>query len=182
MNLRIAVWLLVGGLCLLDLLGCEVKTSARLGSGPSFYLDGSGHLASFTVYAPQPGRKIAIPNDTKSEVWGIRSVSAIGEMVAHMNLLYGTVPDGYLQTVPTKGAAPALTPGLVYHFFAETTSAPGAEGYFYIDKNMPILINVPDLCASAFVGDVKAVKCSTGEPYVEPKDLEKFVQENRVQK
>jgi hypothetical protein len=29
---------------------------------------------------------------------------------------------------------------------------------------------------------VKPVKCGTNEPYVEPKDLEKFVQENRVQK
>jgi hypothetical protein len=164
------------------LLGCEVKTSASLGGGPSFLLDGSGHLASFTVYAPQPGRKIATPNDTKSEVWSIRPLSGRGEMVARMNLLYGRVPDGYVQTVPAKGAVPALPPGLVYHFFAETTGAPGAEGYFYIDQTTPILVNVPDLCATAFVGDVKPVKCTTGEPYVEPKDLEKFVQENRVQK
>jgi hypothetical protein len=28
---------------------------------------------------------------------------------------------------------------------------------------------------------VKPVKCGTKEPYTEPKDLEKFVQENRVQ-
>jgi len=182
MRLKIGLSLLLGELCLFMLLGCEVKTSANLGSGPSFSLDGSGHLASFTVYAPQPGRKIAIPNDTKSEVWSIRRGSSRGEMVAGMNLLYGRVPNGYVQTVPSKGVAPALPPGLVYHFFAETTGAPGAEGFFYMDKTTPIPVNVPGLCASAFVGDVKSVKCETGEPYVEPKDLEKFVQENRVQK
>lgn len=103
-----------------------------------------------------------------------------GEMVAGMNLLYGRVPSGYVQTVPSNGTASALTPGLVYYFFAETTGAPGAEGFFYMDKTIPLLINVPGLCESAFVGDVKPVKCETNEPYVEPKDLEKFVQENRV--
>jgi hypothetical protein len=181
-NLVIALRVLLSGLCLLVLLGCEVKTSATLGNGPSFALDGSGHLASFTVYAPQPGRRIATPNDSKSEVWSIRPASGRGEMVARMNLIYGRVPDGYVQAVPVKGTAPSLAPGLVYYFFAETTGAPGAEGFFYMDKSNPVLINVPGLCESAFVGDVKPVKCGTSDPYVEPKDLEKFVQENRIQK
>lgn len=180
--MNLSLWAMVCAISFFVLLGCEVKTSASLGSGPSFLLDGSGHLTSFTVYAPEPGRKIATPNDAKSEVWSIRPVSGRGELAVRMNLQYGRAPEGYVQTVPSKGAAPALSPGLVYHFFAETTGAPGAEGYFYMDKTAPILVNVPDLCASAFVGDVKAVKCSTGGPYAEPKDLEKFVQENRVQK
>lgn len=181
MSLRNRVSLLLVEICLLVLLGCEVKTSAKLGSGPSFSLDGSGRLASFTVYAPQPGRKIATPNDTKSEVWSVQvSGSSRGDIVAGMNLLYGKVPSGYVQTVPTNGAASALTPGLVYYFFAETTGAPGVEGFFYLDKTIPILINVPGLCESAFVGDVKPVKCGTNTPYAEPTDLEKFVQENRV--
>lgn len=180
MNWKYTVSLLVGGVWLLLLLGCEVKTSANLGSGPSFSLDGSGHLASFTVYAPQPGHKIATPNDAKSEVWSIRPVSGKGEMVTRMNLLYGSVPTGYEQMVPSKGTAPSLPPGLVYYFFAETTGAPGADGFFYMDKTTPIVLNVPGLCESAFVGDVKPVKCGTSEPYVEPKDLETFVQENRA--
>ena len=109
-------------------------------------------------------------------------MSGRGDMVSGMNIRYGRVPDGYLQTVPHEGTAPVLVPGVVYHFFAETTGAPGAEGYFYMDKDTPILVDVPDLCASAFVGDVKPVRCGSGQPYVEPKDLEKFVQEHRVQK
>jgi hypothetical protein len=101
-------------------------------------------------------------------------------LVERMELRYGVVPDGYTQTVPLAGKAAALSTGLVYYFFAETTGAPGAEGFFYVDKGGPIRIAVPGLCESGFVGDVKPLKCGTGEPYVEPKDLEKFVQENRV--
>jgi hypothetical protein len=182
-RLKVAVSLLLGEFCLLTFAGCEIATSAKLGSGPKFSLDGTGHLASFTIYAPQPGRKIATPNDTTSEVWSVRvSGSSRGELVARMDLLYGRVPSGFVQTVPKNGAATALVPGLVYYFFAETTGAPGAEGFFYMDKSMPILIQVPGLCESAFVGDVKPVKCGTSESYVEPRDLEEFVRENRVVK
>lgn len=180
MILRKTLLLLLSELCLLMFVGCEVKTTAKLGSGPSFSLDGSGHLASFTVYAPQPGRKIATPNDAKSEVWSFRA-SSRGELVARMDLLYGKVPNGYIQTVPSNGTAPALTSGLVYYFFAETTGAPGAEGFFYVDNTVPVRINVPGLCESAFVGDVKPVKCGTNEPYIEPSNLEQFVRENRLQ-
>jgi hypothetical protein len=179
MSSRKAASLLLGELLLLIFVGCEVTTSAQLRSGPTFSLDGSGHLASFTVYAPQFGRKIATPNDARSEVWSVRRGNSVGEPVARMNLLYGKVPSGYLQTVPSIGSPPALTPGLVYYFFAETTGAPGAEGFFYMDRTIPIPLNVPGLCESGFMGDVKPVKCGTTEPYVEPKDLEKFVQENR---
>ena len=49
-----------------------------------------------------------------------------------------------------------------------------------MDKTVPIPISVRGLCESAFVGDVKPVNCGTNEPYVEPKDLEQFVRENRV--
>jgi hypothetical protein len=181
MTLKTKVALLMGEFCVLILLGCEITTSARLGSGPTFSLNGSGRLASFTVYAPQPGHKIATPNDAKSEVWSFRvSGSSGGEPVARMELLYGRVPSGYAKTVPSNGVPPALPPDLVYYFFAETTGAAGAEGFFYMDKNIPVPTNVPGLCESNFVGDVKPVKCGTSEAYVEPKDLEKFVQENRV--
>ncbi len=181
MNAKNAIPLLLVESCLFALLGCEVTTSASLGSGPSFSLDGSGHLVSFTINAPQSGRKIAVPNDAKSEAWSFRtSNNSRGEPVVNMKLLYGRVPSGYVQTTPRGGTAAALSPGLVYYFFAETTGATGAEGFFYMDGSTPISINVPGLCPSAFVGDVKALKCGTHEPYIEPKDLEKFVQENRV--
>jgi hypothetical protein len=44
------------------------------------------------------------------------------------------------------------------------------------------LIRVPDRCESGFTGHVKPLKCGTKEPYVEPKYLEQFVRESRVNK
>jgi hypothetical protein len=113
--------------------------------------------------------RIALMNDSPS-----------GALVTRMNLAYGNVPKGYVQTFPTSGTAVSPTSGQIYAFFAETINAPGLDGFFYMDKNAPIMVNVPNLCESALVGDVKPVKCATNEPYVEPSDLEKFVQENRV--
>jgi hypothetical protein len=168
--------LLATGLCILTFLGCEVRTSVRLEGGPSFSLDGSGHLASFDVYGPQPGHKIATPNDAKSRVWSIQPSNGNSEsaVVKRMKLVYGSAPKGYTQTVPGSGMAPALTAGRVYYFFAETTGAPGIGGFLYMDKTTPVLISVPGLCESAFVGDVKPLTCGTKDPYVEPNDLEQL--------
>jgi hypothetical protein len=166
---------------LLTISGCEVSTSATIHRGPTFSLDGSGRLVSFRVYGPQIGRKIATPNDEKSLVWSIKPITGDGgALVVRMEVVYGAVPRGYAQAVPVSGTAPVLRSGLVYYFFAETTGASGAEGFFYMDGASPVLINVPGLCESAFVGDVKPVKCGTNEPYIEPKDLEQFVKEQRV--
>lgn len=160
---------------------CEVSTSATIHSGPTFSLDGSGRLVSFRVYGPQIGRKIATPNAEKSLVWSVKPISGDGgALVARMEVIYGAIPRGYVQALPVSGTAPALSSGLVYYFFAETTGASGAEGFFYMDGTTPVLINMPGLCESAFVGDVKPVKCATDEPYIEPKDLEQFVKEHRA--
>jgi hypothetical protein len=181
MTFRNAISLLVGGLCLMTLLGCEVRTSVRLEGGPSFSFGGSGRLASFRVYGPQPGHKIATPFDAKSLVWRVQPTEGYlkGAQVEQLAIRYGSVPNGYVQTIPSSATAPGLVAGQVYYFFAETTDAPPAEGFFYMDRTTPILISVPGLCESAFVGDVKPLKCGTTEPFVEPKDLEQFVRENR---
>src|SRR5271157_3589933 len=140
MTLRKSIPLLATGFCLLTLLGCEVRTSVRLETGPSFSLDGSGRLASFTIYGPQPGHKIATPYDAKSQVWSIQPSNGYPDsaLVTHMNLVYGSVPRRYTQTVPSNGIAPALSAGLVYYFIVETTDAPWAEGFFYMGKTGPI--------------------------------------------
>ncbi len=98
-----------------------------------------------------------------------------------LKIEYGSIPVGYTQAIPNSGTASALPPGQVYYFFAETTNAPPAEGFFYLDGTTPIQIKVPGLCQSGFVGDVKALKCGTSEPYTEPSNLEQFARENRVQ-
>ncbi len=138
----------------------------------------------FRVYGPRPGRKIATPVDAQSLMWSIEPTSDApsGVLVTDVEIVYGKVPRGYTQKFPTSGAALPFAIGKVYVFDAETSGAPGVNGFVYMGQTGPIQINVPGLCGSAYVGDVKAVKCGTSEPYVEPKDLEKFVQENRVQK
>jgi len=181
MPLQRTAVVLAAELCLLATLGCEVKTSVRVESGPSFSFDGSGRLVSFSVYGPKLGHKIATPLDAKSLLWSFESASGFpGALVVRMDLAYGKVPGGYVQTVPSHGTAASPRAGLVYYFEAETTGAPGVYGFFYMDKNEPVRINVPDLCASAFVEDVRPVKCGTKDPYVEPKDLGQFVRENRI--
>ena len=167
--------------CAVILVGCEVPTSLELTNGPSFLLNGSGRLASFTIYSPQAGHRIATPNDADSEIWSIQAIGfAERLMVAHMNVRYGSVPPGYKQTTPASGNPPALGTGFVYYFLAETTGAQGVEGFFYVSKAGPTRINVPDLCPSGFVGDVKPIKCATHEPYIEPKDIEQLVRDNTM--
>jgi hypothetical protein len=97
-----------------------------------------------------------------------------------MEIAYGRLPRGYIQKFPSSGAALPLAHGQVYIFDTETTGAPGVNGFFYMDQSGPVLINVPGLCGSSSVSDVKPVKCGTNEPYTEPKDLEQFVKEYRV--
>jgi len=58
----------------------------------------------------------------------------------------------------------------------------GSSMFFYLEGNEPTEIVVPGLCQTTFIGDVKPIKWATGDPFVEPTDLEAFVRENRVQK
>ena len=165
------------------LIGCgETPTSARLKRGPRFLLDGSGRLASFRVYAPQPGHRIAAPFDAKSLVWHIQPTAGYfkGDRVHQLTVNLGTLPTGYAQIVPAGIIVPRLPSNVVYYFFAETTDAPPAGGFFYLSEDVPIEIAVPGLCESDVVGDVRPVKCGTNDPYVEPTDLEKFVHENQT--
>jgi hypothetical protein len=174
--------LLLTSLLALMLSGCEVPTSVKVGAGPSFSFHGSGRLASFSVYSPQPGHKIATPFDAKSLTWSIEPLSGefSGAWVERLRIEYGSPPSGYKQTKPNVGAALTLPSGQIYYFFAGTTGAPPAEGFFYMDRGTPVEVRVPDLCQSSFSGDVKALKCGTKEAYTEPNDLEEFARENRA--
>jgi hypothetical protein len=184
MNRHRATTFVTAAFLLLVLSGCrEIPTSAKIDNGPSFSLHGSGKLASFRIYGPQPGHRIAIPFDSKSLVWRVEPSKGYfkGARVERLQIKYGNVPSEYTQTVPNSGTAPALVAGQVYYFWVETANAPPAEGFFYMDGGIPIPTKVPGLCQSGYVGDVKPLKCGTNELYVEPSNLEQFVRENRVQ-
>jgi hypothetical protein len=179
--------LLVAVSLLFVLSGCrEIPTSVKVGTGPSFSLGGSGRLATFTVYAPQSGQKIAFPDrDAASVVWQITTSKGYfkGSHVEGLQLTYGKVPDGYEQLVPSQSqAAPPLAPDIAYSFLADTTDAPIASGYFYMGKSGPIQTAIPDLCLMFVQGRKARVKCklNTAEPYQEPADLERYVREHQT--
>lgn len=176
-----SLWILMLG-CI-GAIGCgEIPTSAQLGRGPAFLLDGNGKLASFRVYGPQAGHKIATPFNANELVWEIHASAGYfqGASVRHLLIEFGGIPSGYTQSVPVGAAK--IAPHLVYYFLAETANAPPAAGFFYLDGDVPIEIDVPDLCETGVTGDVKPIKCSTKVPYEEPPDLEEFVRKNRLEK
>jgi hypothetical protein len=96
-------------------------------------------------------------------------------------LSYGVVPTNYSQAVPgSTQVAPALTPGRVYSFFAETTGAPAVDGFFYMDESGPIQTLVPDLCTMLENGRQIRVSCKTKQPYEEPLDLKEMTLRNKI--
>jgi hypothetical protein len=101
----------------------EIPTTVKVEAGPSFLIRGSGRLASFTVYAPENGRKIAFPyKDVASVVWQVQSSKGYfgGTYVDGLDLQYGRIPKGYKQTVPSDAQTPSV---LMY----SKTSRPPAD-------------------------------------------------------
>jgi hypothetical protein len=187
MILRKAISFLTVGALLVLLGGCEppeVPTTVQVASGPSFSLLGSGRLASFTIFAPMSGQKVAYPDtDVASVVWQIQASKGYFERtrVQGLQLVYGKVPEGYAQTVPSGAQGPpVLAPGFVYSFFAESTGASVAGGSFYLDKFGAVQMLVPDLCLMQKNGHKVRVNCATKEPFQEPSDVNKYVREHRI--
>lgn len=162
----------------------ERQTSVEVGTGPSFTLRGSGRLASFTVFAPQNGQSIAFPqSDVSATLWRIETSEGFfeGRRVEGFRLTYGKVPEGYRQVIPPQSQGVAkLAPGIVYSFFAESTDAPVADGYFYMNGLEPIQTRVPDLCLMLVNGRETRVNCNTKQPYEEPTNLLEVVRKNQV--
>jgi hypothetical protein len=185
--------LMVSVVALLTFGGCEnpeVPTTVKIGNGPSFSMRGSGRLASFTVSGPLSGQKIGYSCGTRlltcpgvaSVVWQIQASQGYfdGDVVNDLQLVYGRVPEGYIQTVPSQTQAPPpLSSDVVYAFFAETSGAAVATGSFYASKARDVEAVQTDLCLMMKSGQWARVNCKTDEPYQEPADIEKYVQEHR---
>jgi hypothetical protein len=185
--MRIATIILGGLLALLLFMGAclyvigEHPTIVTISPGPSFAMRGSGELATFTVYAPRRGNRIAFPHGGDSDIlWQIAATDGYfkGARVSGLTIRYGKVPPGYSQLVPSQNQAPVQpAEKVVYSFFAETTNAPGATSYFYMDGAEPRLTFVPDLCITLKGARYVRVKCGfSGDPaYAEPANLDEVV-------
>lgn len=167
-------------------LSGERPTVVSVHDGPSFAMSGSGQLASFTVYAPKGTNRIAISDKEDSDViWQIVATKGYFEGV-HVNgldLTYGKVPSDYTQLVPERSqSAPPLSAGLVYSFWAETTNAPIAAGFFYMDAKGPIQTFIPDLCTTRENGHNVRVRCTFqgDRTYREPTNLEEEIRKYRI--
>ncbi len=167
-------------------VGGERPTVVSVHDGPSFAMSGSGQLAGFTVYAPKGTNRIAISDKEDSAIiWQIVATKGYfeGVHVSGLGLTYGRVPDGYTQLVPEESlSAPPLSTGLVYSFRAETTNAPIAAGFFYMDAKGPIQTYIPDLCTTRKNGRNVRVRCTFqgDRTYREPANLEEVVRKYRI--
>jgi hypothetical protein len=174
--------------CSMCFISCskERPTTVAVGPGLSFSFAGSGRLASFTVYGPQSGQRIALPDsDVASVIWQIKTSKGYfsGAQVQDFQLKYGKVPDGYTAVLPNQSQPPPmLAPEVVYSFLAETTDAPIAEGYFFMDGTEPMQTTIPDACLMLANGHEVRVNCTTKQPYQEPSNLREFVRKNLVTK
>jgi len=178
-------WLvLLVATCLLCCSACEyeVPVSISVGAGPSFAITtGSDRLVTFSVYAPLHGERIAAPHpDVAVVVWEIKAINE-DSSVEGSRLVYGKIPEGYKQVVPSQSQTPPPLPvGAAYSFYVLPAEAQPLGGYFYMDKTGPIQIRSPDICLTLIKGREARVKCGTNEPYQEPKDLEEMVRRNRI--
>lgn len=146
-------------------------------------LKGSGRLATFTVYGPKVGQRIATPYDTDSILWQVKASDGYfaGRRVEGLRINYGEIPTNYVQTVPNKSSvAPQPTQGNVYFVLAETTDAPVKSAMFYVGADKPTEVDIPDLCIDQIGGHVTRLKCGTNEPYQEPTDVNGYAKNHQV--
>ena len=198
MVLRKAIPFLISVSLLLMSSSCEapeIPPTLKIGSGPSFFFHGSERLVTFAVYAPPTGQRIASPfnimwmvpdPDIAPAIWQLECPNRfLGRIrVEGLVIPYGKVPSGCLQAAPQQPQSfPPLTGGVIYSFSGETfygRSTAFTNGYFYVDGSGAIHpVDVPDLCLTRKVDHLVRVNCKTSEPYREPTDIEKFVQEHR---
>lgn len=190
--MKVAAIVLGASLALLLLMGAclyvigEHPTVVTISSGPSFLMRGSGELASFTVYAPRRGNRIAFPHEDDGDIaWQIVTKNGYfkGTRVSGLTVRYGEVPPGYSQVVPGQNRpALPLSDGMVYSFFAETTNAAGATSYFYMNQSQPMLTFIPGLCLTNKNGRNLRSKCGSGgdRTFREPANIEEVALKNRM--
>src|SRR5215472_15593568 len=104
-----------------------------------------------------------------------------GTRVNGLAIRCGEIPPAYSQLAPSQAQAPLqLADRMVYSFFAETTNAPGATSYFYMDHSQPMLTFIPDLCLTLKDSRNVRVKCgfTGGRTYRQPANLDDVVRKH----
>ena len=141
--------LLIVAICLLT--ACEIPTHVRIAgaANPIFVLSGSGRLACFVIYAADYAEKAESPRDENVALWKIsaKEGNLNGRLWRLKRIVYGVVPEGYVQLKPQVGSyPPPLEGGKKYFFEVDTANAPGATGYVEIRRSQAVLTDGPYPC------------------------------------
>lgn len=113
---------------------CERDTKLIIegGNPPSFVMTGSGILTSIRVRGPQKQREVEGEDKYLSWVIEIDDGNKPRRVEQLSPLTYGTVPDGFKQIYPERGAAPPIVEGEKYYVRVVTSEANGDGKYFMI--------------------------------------------------
>jgi hypothetical protein len=114
-------------------LSCEIDTKLRIAGGnpPQFVMAGSGVLGRLVVRGPTALRHVEGPDS--SAYWHIeiegRSVPSVWRLSP---IIYGKVPEGYVQKYPEHGEAIPLNENEIYYVQVDTSEANGTSKHFVI--------------------------------------------------
>ena len=139
--------LVISSLAML-LTACERATHVQVegSTSPKFILSGSGRLCYFVIYSPEFAQKAKSPWDEDLALWKITVADgrSTGTPVGSLDrIVYGVLPDGYIQVRPKIGPAPPLKEGEKYLYEVNTTNAPGAFGYLEIRNSRAVSTDGP---------------------------------------
>ena len=150
--------------CILLLCSCERATRAKVegGNPPIFVIwAGTGRFwhISITEYLDDKSLK---PSQRSRELWRVdanrrdsaKYPSTIGKIV------YGIVPAGYHQLVPSSGAPPALLPGKSYSYRIASENGMPAIGDFEIRNGVAVSVKREYACY--YVEDGKEIEIPCG--------------------
>lgn len=112
---------------------CEIDTKLAVqgGNPPKFVMTGNGRLTSLRVRGPKKQREA--DGEDAFLYWVIESKEGGERVVTEISpIVYGTVPDGYIQVYPESGTAPSLVESERYYTQVITMNANGDGKYFRI--------------------------------------------------
>lgn len=101
------------------------------------------------VYSPEFAQKAQSPWDEDLALWKITIADgrSTGTPVDSLDqIVYGVLPEGYIQIKPKMGSAPPLKQGEKYFYDVTTTDAPGARGYLEIRNSRAVSTDGPKVC------------------------------------
>ena len=115
-------------------VSCEIDTKLTVeGSNPPrFTMTGNGELTSIRVRGPHEQRDAEGEDMYLYWVIKLKSEGTERDVRDVSPVIYGKVPDGYVQAYPENGEAPPIVEGEHYYVQVITNDANGDDGHFTI--------------------------------------------------